>query len=62
VYSIIEKFPFGYIGSFNSDEFIDVDEEVVVWLTEGPTRPIYEAIEILEKMQRLPVGDEKWEF
>lgn len=45
---------FGYIGEFNPNEYTDVTEDVVIWLTEGPKEPIHEAIEMIEKMKRLP--------
>lgn len=45
---------FGYIGEFNPNEYIDVPEEVVIWLTEGPKEPIMDAIEMVEKMRHLP--------
>lgn len=41
---------FGYIGEFHPGGFADVPEEVIIWLTEGPKEPIYQAIELVDKI------------
>lgn len=35
------------------DDFEDVDETLIIWLTEGPHEPIYEAIETIDKIRTL---------
>lgn len=44
---------FGHIDRWSPELFVDVGDDVVVWITEGPQEPIYEAIEILEKIKSL---------
>lgn len=48
---------FGDIGVFVPDDFVDVEEDVVIWLTEGPVEPIYEAIAMVEKIKSLHETD-----
>lgn len=54
VHSTMDAYPFGMIyHKFNPDDFTDVTDDIVVWLTEGPQEPIQEAIEVVEKMRAL---------
>lgn len=46
---------FGHVGLFDPAEFDDVSDDVIIWLTEGPTEPIYEAIEMIDKIERLKI-------
>ena len=48
---------FGYLGEFNPSDFVDIDENFIVYLTEGPVERVYEAIELLEKITHLPHGE-----
>ena len=50
--------PYVAFGSLLLDsdpsEYEDVDEETIIWLTEGPSDIIYEAIEVIDKIRMLP--------
>lgn len=46
--------PYGEIVSaIFPDDFEDAPEDLVVWLTEGPTEPIQEAIDMVERIKSL---------
>jgi hypothetical protein len=53
VNSDIEGWPLG-CRLHHDLAFEDVADDVVIWLTEGPKEPIYEAIETIDKIARLP--------
>jgi len=52
-----ESDSFGTISTFDPDDFVDVDDGIIVWLTEGPKEPIYEAMEMVEKIRSLHDAD-----
>ena len=60
LHSEVEGEPVGkYADDWNPEYFEDVSDDVIIWLTEGDKAPVYEAIEMVEKVRALhPVETE----
>lgn len=59
VHSTVPEKPLGIIyRDWATDDFQDVADDVVIWLTEGPHDLIEEAIETVEKVRALRTQDD----